>query len=141
MCMDNSIQQVYLDMELCKYTKKPILLVIQLVSLGLLIFNSPNIDYHKLVFIDKLELIIKVIINRFSFNRVFQYMQTKLVQEYTFIDPINTFNSTLILKYSPKLLEFSLIYIKVIYIQYFRIVITISKYKVNASYMKSLNCI
>ncbi len=58
-------------MELYRYTKKPIPLVVWLVSLGLLVFNSPNIDYYKLVSINKLELIIKVIINRSSFSRVF----------------------------------------------------------------------
>ncbi len=141
MCINNSIQQVYLDMEPYRYTKEPILLVIQLVSLGLLIFNSPNIDYYKLVSIDKPELITEVVTDRSSFSRVFQCVQTKLVQEYTFIDPVSTFNSTLILKYSPKLLELGLIYIKVIHTQHFRIVITISKYKVNASYIKSLNYI
>ena len=58
-------------MELYRYTKERILLVIQLVSLGLLVFNSPNIDYYKLVSIDKLELIIEVITDSSSFSRVF----------------------------------------------------------------------
>ena len=139
--IDNSIQQVYLDIELYRYTKKLIPSIVWLACLGLLVFNSPNIVYYKLVSIDKLELITEVIIDSPSFSRVFWYLQTKLVQECTFMDAIYTFNSTLILKYSPKLLELSLIYFKIIYTQYFRIVITISKYRTNASYINSLNYI
>ena len=59
-------------MELYRYTKKPIPLVIQLASLGLLIFNSPNTDCHKLVSMDKPELITEVVTDRSSFSRVFR---------------------------------------------------------------------
>ena len=141
MRIDNSIQQVYLDIKLYRYTKKPILLIIQLVSLGLLIFNSLNIDCYKLVFINKPKSIIKVVIDSSSFSRVFQCIQTKLVQKYTFMDAIYTFNSTLILKYSAKLLKYSLIYRKTIHTQHFKIVITISKYSINTICINSLKYI
>jgi len=58
-------------MELYKYTKKLILLVVWLASLGLLIFNSPNTDCYKLVSMDKLELIMEVVIDSSSFSRIF----------------------------------------------------------------------
>ena len=61
-------------MELHRYTKKPIPSIIWSVSLGLLIFNSPNTDYYKLVSMDKPELITEVVTDRSSLNRVFQYL-------------------------------------------------------------------
>ena len=129
---DTSIQQVYLDIKLHKYTKKLTPSVVQSVYLGLLVLNGPNIVYSKLVSIDKLESITEVVTDSSSFSRGLQCFQIKLTQKFTFIDAIYTTNSTLIFKYGPKLLKPR---------TYIKIAITISKYRINASYINSFNYI
>ena len=66
MCLDNYIKQVYLDIELCRYTKELVTLVIYSLYLSLFSLNRSNIVRSKLITIDKLELIIES--TRFRFR-------------------------------------------------------------------------
>ena len=67
----------------------------------------------KLVTIDKLELISKVVIYRAI--GVIRSLKSKLVKEDILIDAIYTLDSTLVFYYSTKLLELSLPSINIVY--------------------------
>ena len=136
--LDNSIQQVYLNIELCRYTKELVTLVIQSPYLGLVSLNRSNIMCSKLVTINKLELFIEYVK---VITRGIRCQETKLFKKDSLIDTISTFNSAFIFKYCAKLLEPSLIYYKLFNNQYLRVKITAPKHLINTRHIDPLNYI